>query len=129
METIQPSKADSFATTYAYLASFLGPKAENRGVFENLLLTILRDYVHWRANYYPGDELLLTPQIERDLHPATDSLELHVHQMMAELRRNFPFYSPRYLAHMLSDTSMPSMLGYFAGMLFNPNNVTTEAAP
>jgi glutamate/tyrosine decarboxylase-like PLP-dependent enzyme len=49
--------------------------------------------------------------------------------MLAELRRNFPFYSPRYLAHQLSDTTIPSMLGYFAGMLFNPNNVTPGAAP
>lgn len=49
--------------------------------------------------------------------------------MVAELRRNFPFYSPRYIAHMLSDTSLPSILGYFAGLLYNPNNVTTEAAP
>ncbi|MBE7506215.1 MAG: hypothetical protein HS101_08000 [Planctomycetia bacterium] len=126
---VEFTNSDQFARTYGYLASFLGPKAENRNVFENLLLTILRDYVHWRANYYPGDDLLLTPQIERALQHTTDSLELHVDQMMAHLRRNFPFYSPRYLAHMLSDTSMPSMIGYFAGMLFNPNNVTTEAAP
>lgn len=30
---------------------------------------------------------------------------------------------------MLSDTSIPSMLGYFGAMLYNPNNVTPEAAP
>ena len=30
---------------------------------------------------------------------------------------------------MLSDTTIPSMLGYLGGMLYNPNNVTTEAAP
>jgi glutamate/tyrosine decarboxylase-like PLP-dependent enzyme len=30
---------------------------------------------------------------------------------------------------MLSEQTLPSVLGYFAGMLFNPNNVTAEAAP
>jgi glutamate/tyrosine decarboxylase-like PLP-dependent enzyme len=49
--------------------------------------------------------------------------------MLARLRRHFPFYSPRYIAHMLSDQTIPAVLGYFAGMLYNPNNVTPEAAP
>ncbi len=49
--------------------------------------------------------------------------------MLAGLRRHFPFYSPRYNAHMLSDQTIPSVLGYFAGMLYNPNNVTPESAP
>ena len=30
---------------------------------------------------------------------------------------------------MTSDQTIPSILGYFAGMLYNPNNVTPEAAP
>ena len=30
---------------------------------------------------------------------------------------------------MLSEQTLPSFLGYLAGMLFNPNNVTAEAAP
>lgn len=30
---------------------------------------------------------------------------------------------------MLSDITMPSLLGYIGGLLYNPNNVTTEAAP
>ena len=45
------------------------------------------------------------------------------------LKANYPFYSPRYMAHMLSETSIPGILGYFATMLYNPNNVTEEAAP
>lgn len=122
-------ESDSVATSYQYLASFLGPKAENRDVLEELLLTVLRDYVHWRANYHPSDDPLLSPSLERSLQHATDNLTEHVYHMMAQLRRNFPFYSPRYLAHMLSDVTMPSLIGAFAGTLFNPNNVTTEAAP
>lgn len=63
------------------------------------------------------------------MEEATDRLLERVAEMLDTLRRNFPFYSPRYMGHMLSDVSMPSMLGYFAGMLYNANNVSTEAAP
>lgn len=50
-------------------------------------------------------------------------------ELLSELRRNFPFYSPRYIAHQLSDVSIPAFAGLLAGTLYNPNNVTPEAAP
>jgi glutamate/tyrosine decarboxylase-like PLP-dependent enzyme len=115
--------------SYDYLASFLGPFAENSELFEDLLLVIVRDYTHWRKNYFPADPTLLTRAQRRDHIHQHDILSQNVHKLMADLRRNFPFYSPRYLAHQLSDTQLPGMLGYLAGMLFNPNNVTAEAAP
>ncbi len=114
---------------YRHLALFLGPKAENAALAEEMLLLILRDYVHWRRNYFPGDPMLITASQRRDLEAEHDALAQHVQDLMALLRRNFPFYSPRYIAHELSDTLLPAMLGYFAGMLFNANNVTPEAAP
>lgn len=111
------------------LAWFLGPKAENAGVFEGLLLQVFRDYAHWRKNYFPADPILVRKSLRAALEPEHDLLEAHLADLLALLRRNFPFYSPRYVAHELSDTTMASMLGYFAGMLYNPNNVTPEAAP
>lgn len=114
-----------------FLAWFLGPKSENAKYFEELLNTILRDYLHWRKNYFPEDDLLITKSVQRDGHfeKEIDNIQHYVYKMMGDLKRNFPFYSPRYMAHMLSDITMPSMLGYFAGMLFNANNVTSEASP
>ncbi len=85
--------------------------------------------VHWRRNYFPGDRILITAALQRSLEDEYDVLSQNVSDMTAQLRRNFPFYSPRYLAHMLSDTMLPAVIGYFATMLYNPNNVTTEAAP
>lgn len=111
-----------------YLAWFLGPKAENADLLEEHLLLILRDYIHWRRNYFPGDKILISKKMQKDLEDKYDAFSQRVIEMLAELRRNFPFYSPRYIAHMLSDTSLPSMIGYFMGMLYNPNNVTPEAA-
>ena len=110
-------------------AWFLGPKAENSAVEEELVLHILRDYFHWRRNYYPSDEIVVTQRMRREASDWNDALLQQLSEMLARLKRHFPFYSPRYIAHMLSDQTIPSVLGYFAGMLYNPNNVTPEAAP
>lgn len=110
-------------------AWFLGPKAENASVEEEMILHVLRDYFHWRRNYFPSDEIIVTQQMRREFLDWTDALLQQLSEMLARLRRHFPFYSPRYIAHMLSDQTIPSVLGYFAGMLYNPNNVTPEAAP
>jgi glutamate/tyrosine decarboxylase-like PLP-dependent enzyme len=112
-----------------YLGYFLGPKSENAKIFEDALLILLRDYAHWRKNYFPSDELLINKGLQREFEENNEILYETIDKMMALLRRNFPFYSPRYIGHMLSDITLPSMIGYFAGMLFNPNNVTPEAAP
>jgi len=108
---------------------FLGPKAENASLEEDMILHILRDYFHWRRNYYPSDEIIITQHLRREGLDWSDALFQQLSEMLARLRRHFPFYSPRYIAHMLSDQTIPSVLGYFAGMLYNPNNVTPEAAP
>lgn len=110
-------------------AWFLGPKAENAEVEEKLVNFILQDYFHWRRNYFPSDEIVIPQSMRRDLVDWNDDLAQKLAEMLAGLRKHFPFYSPRYLAHMMSDQTLPSVLGYFAGLLYNPNNVTPEAAP
>ena len=110
-------------------AWFLGPKAENAEIEEKLIGFILQDYFHWRRNYYPSDELAIPQSMRRELVDWNDDLSQKITEMLAGLRKHFPFYSPRYLGHMMSDQTLPSVLGYFAGLLYNPNNVTPEAAP
>lgn len=110
-------------------AWFLGPKAENAETEEKLLSFILQDYFHWRRNYYPSDEMVIPQSMRRELVDWNDDLAQKIAEMLAGLRKHFPFYSPRYLAHMMSDQTLPSVLGYFAGLLYNPNNVTPEASP
>ena len=111
------------------LSWFIGPKAENASTFEDLLNVMVNDCFHWRKNYFPDDPLLITKSEQHVFDEENDKLYQNVHEFLAALRRNFPFYNPRYIAHMLSDITMPSLLGYIGGLLYNPNNVTTEAAP
>src|SRR5690606_39790232 len=50
-------------------------------------------------------------------------------QILAELKRGAPLYAPRQIGHMVSDPTLPALVGYFAGLLYNQNNVVAEAAP
>jgi glutamate/tyrosine decarboxylase-like PLP-dependent enzyme len=116
---------------YPLSAWFLGPRAENAAVWQELFDYIFQDYVHWRRNYFPSDPVVVNRvQRRSDSHEAwVDSLTAALDETLNKLKQHFPFHSPRYIAHMLSEQTLPSVLGYFAGMLFNPNNVTAEAAP
>lgn len=110
-----------------YLAAFLGPKGENAVVARNLFLQIFDDYFHWRRNYYPADPPVLMPEEALRLRRHHSDLEASLLNLLAGLRRSFPFYSPRYLAHQQGEVSIPALLGSFAGMLYNSNNVTSES--
>jgi glutamate/tyrosine decarboxylase-like PLP-dependent enzyme len=118
-------------TEYPLSAWFLGPRAENATVWSELFDHIFQDYVHWRRNYFPTDPWIVgrlrrrSPEHESWL----DLLTGHLDAILSELKFHFPLHSPRYNAHMVSEQSLPAVLGYFAGLLYNPNNVTGEVAP
>lgn len=112
-------------------AVFLGPKGENAEVFEQLLLEAFRDHVFWRRNFHPEDGFIVD-ELEKH-QPAYDRaisiLRQELLGLLAELKAGVPFFSPRYAGHMCSDLTMASLIGYFATMLYNPNNVAAEASP
>ncbi len=110
-------------------AWFLGPKSEQAGVWQEVINYIFQDYTHWRKNYFPEDPLILDRGQRRSHDLWFDQLSNELDFALNQLKADYPFYSPRYLAHMISETSMPGVMGYFAGMLYNPNNVSDEAAP
>jgi glutamate/tyrosine decarboxylase-like PLP-dependent enzyme len=110
-------------------AFFLGPKAEHAKTWQDLLSYIFQDYVHWRRNYFPADPVVVSRADVRRHEEWLDSLTGQLDLILNQLKAHFPFFHPRYAAHMLSEQTLPAVLGYFAGMLYNPNNVTDEAAP
>ena len=73
-----------------YLSWFLGPKSENSIVFEDLIKLIVKDYLHWRKNYFPQDELLLSPADTRGFINEQDILYKSINEFLAQMRRNFP---------------------------------------
>ncbi len=111
-------------------AWFLGPKGENADTFERLIVEAVRDQVFWRRNYHPEDPTHITEEIKQspEYLDALGQLKDSYHELLAFLKKSVPFFSMRYQGHMNWDLTMPGMLGYFATMLYNPNNVAFEGS-
>jgi len=116
--------------TSATEAWFLGSKAENADVFERLIVEAIRDQAFWRRNFHPDDPTVVTEAVKRrpEYVEALDTLEDSYRSLLAMLKKSVPFFSMRYQGHMNWDTAMPAVLGYFAAMLYNPNNVAFEGS-
>ncbi|MEJ7783366.1 MAG: pyridoxal-dependent decarboxylase [Solirubrobacteraceae bacterium] len=110
-------------------AWFLGPKSEHSAAWRELLEHVLQDYLHWRRNYFPMDPLIVGHSLRREQAPWLDGLNEELDKLVSKLKAGVPFFHPRYLAHMTSEATLPSVVGYFAAMLYNANNVTDEAGP
>ncbi len=110
-------------------AWFAGPKAENGEWFGEIVRRIVDDYYAWRRNYFPEDGVVVTSALRRNNEAFQDSFEDRLIELLARLKADVPFQSPRYAAHMLAEQTLPSIAGYFAAMLYNPNNITADVAP
>jgi hypothetical protein len=116
--------------TRALEAWFLGPKAENADVLERLVVEAIRDHAFWRRNFHPADPTHIPGAVKRTAEylAALDTLQDGFRGLLAALKKSVPFFSPRYQGHMNWDLTIPSMLGYFSAMLYNPNNVAFEGS-
>lgn len=112
-------------------AWFLGPRAENAELLERLVTEALRDHVFWRRNYHPEDGFTIREQDKRSegYESAVATLTQELMGLLAELKRGVPFFSGRYKGHMCAEQTIAAQIGYFAAMLYNPNNVSNEASP
>ncbi|MDX7990983.1 pyridoxal phosphate-dependent decarboxylase family protein [Xenorhabdus littoralis] len=113
-------------------ALFLGPKSENAVFFREMIEYAVSEHMHWRSSFHPGDSALNT-SVERHEHNYRETLyqtEGILNQLSAKLKNtSIPFFSPRYLGHINSDTLMVSNLAYVMAMMYNPNNCSYEASP
>ncbi|KAH9019814.1 pyridoxal phosphate-dependent transferase [Lactarius pseudohatsudake] len=104
----------------AVCAWFLGPKAENVDYFMMSVETILNDVIQCRRNFAPEDKVCISlidnwrrfyPGSLDGFHRRRSSLLTRVQEELLP-QHCVPFYSPRYMAHMVTDVSMPATLGY-----------------
>lgn len=111
-------------------AWFLGPKAENQEFFERTLLESFRDYCYWRRNFHPEDQAYIRSEdrLKPEFLNYQEVLSDRLFEMLSQLKKSMPFFSPRYLGHMVKDLLMPGTLGYIAAMFYNQNNITQESA-
>ncbi|KAK7420377.1 hypothetical protein QQX98_002800 [Neonectria punicea] len=123
------TREEEFNATHSY---FIGPKGANLPDFRANINTILDELLEARQNYYPEDHKFISKQVRRSAKFVEVRTNLaRATQKVAQLlgEHSAPFWSPRYEAHMATDLTMSSLLGYFMTMLYNPNNVALEASP
>jgi glutamate/tyrosine decarboxylase-like PLP-dependent enzyme len=115
----------------ALRAWFLGPRGENADLMERLLTESFRDHVFWRRNFRPEDGITIREVDRRQegYEDANATLTQELMALLADLKRDVPFFSGRYQGHMVCEPTIASQVGYFAAMLYNPNNVTRESGP
>jgi glutamate/tyrosine decarboxylase-like PLP-dependent enzyme len=127
---VTPDRAARPATE-ALAAWFLGPGGENAADLEQLAAEAIRDHVAWRRAFHPEDGAVLSA--ERISAPGAEAargvLAREFRALLEALKRDVPFYSGRYLGHMLGEQTLAAQLGYLAAMLYNPNNVAAEVSP
>jgi len=109
---------------------FLGPKGEQRAFLQETISLVLDDYIFWRKNYYPKDPpgILYRTLLESDALEFREKFTQKLAALTSDLKLEVPFFSPRYFAHITSELSLPGLIAYFSALLYNPNNVSTEAS-
>ena len=110
---------------------FLGTRAENGTEFKQLIAQAVDHIIDYRQSYLPGDPETITQDVKASLEyqAGMQALRDAYNQLLQHLREyGTPFFSMRYQGHILWDTTIPGMLGYFAAMLHNSNNATIQAS-
>ncbi|MEB3177933.1 MAG: pyridoxal-dependent decarboxylase [Nostocaceae cyanobacterium] len=130
-QTLQDLLGGENETDREVAAWFIGPRGENVDLFSELILLGINDHVFWRRNFHPSDPSPITEPMKREpgYLQAVDTIKTEFYRMLAELKKSAPCFSMRYQGHMTWDQTLPGMVGYFAAMLYNQNNVALEASP
>jgi len=110
---------------------FMGAYAENDHIFENLLLEFVRDHAYWRRNFHPENRppIPRTARFREDFNEFLAAMQQELSNLSSDLKKSVPFFSPRYIGHMAADLLLPGVLAQLMTTLYNPNNVSDDAAP
>ena len=75
-----------------------------------------------------GDDPLWQPGDSAYGQQSSITVEAALADLLALLKEEIPTFSPRYLGHMVSDVSIPGLLGHVAMLFENANLASREAA-
>ena len=106
---------------------FIGPKGEQGRIFSSLWDHLFSVTMQRRSQLFANDSEwhpLATTAHDSDQATVLSALE----ELLGLLREEIPTFSPRYLGHMVSDVSIPALLGHMAMLFENANLASREAA-
>jgi len=109
---------------------FLGPRAENAEWVRFLTNGMLERWFEWRKGVSPADgrAISLADQESVEFRTRRSRFEDQLWTLMKRFEGEIPKFSPRYIGHMFSETSLPALLGHFVALLHNPNNISGESS-
>ncbi|CAG8556794.1 1827_t:CDS:2 [Acaulospora morrowiae] len=113
-------------------AWFLGPQAENFVYLQKIFNNVAEHQMEARQKYFPDDLPFINSETQAspEFQESMKKLEGTLRCLMGHLSdHSVPFWSPRYMGHMNTDTSLPANVGYLTTMFFNQNNVSAEGGP
>lgn len=112
-------------------ALFLGTRGGNAVFLHDLLDRALAGHVEFRQNYFPQDPDYIDASVQNSdgFKNTMKMLISEYDNLIEQLQQSGTFFSMRTIGHMLWDTTVPGILGYFAALLYNQNNVAAEASP
>lgn len=105
-------------------SNYIGPKAENIDTLKAFIQKVIDFQAEWRRSFFEND-----PSLYSSVQIDNTVLEKELDDFLNRYKKNTPFFHPRYAAQMLKDTSIPTILGYLAFMMTNPNNHAYEGGP
>jgi glutamate/tyrosine decarboxylase-like PLP-dependent enzyme len=112
-------------------ALFLGTRGGNAAHMQTLIQKAIEGNVDFRNNYFPEDPDYIDADIQNSsgFINTQNLLDAEYAKLIKQLQQSGTFFSMRSVGHMLWDCSIPGILGYFAALMYNQNNVAAEASP
>jgi glutamate/tyrosine decarboxylase-like PLP-dependent enzyme len=112
-------------------AFFPGTHGGNYKYMLELMAMAVQGNVDFRNSYFPNDPDYLSTTIQESTEFKETMLlmGLEYEMLIKQLKQSGTFFSMRTIGHMLWDTTLPGILGYFAALMYNQNNVAAEASP
>jgi glutamate/tyrosine decarboxylase-like PLP-dependent enzyme len=118
------------AKAYRESAYFLGPKSENASWFRSEFQAVLDQWFDWRRSLFGEDPSPIPDavRLQPEFLAEREIIAQKVRELGDLMTGEVPKYTPRYIGHMVSELSIPAMLGHFVTLLHNPNNTSRDVA-
>ncbi|MEE4144526.1 MAG: pyridoxal-dependent decarboxylase [Halieaceae bacterium] len=104
---------------------FLGPHGENAQFFQQIWGELLHRTLQHRRDTFPADG---SAEVSPPDRQQVEAVEQEIGNFFAILQKEVPTFSNRYLGHMISDVSIPALIGNAAVLFCNPNLASKEVA-
>lgn len=109
---------------------FLGPQAENSPWVREILDELFDAWFAWRKALYSSDGPAISESDMQtpEFRQRRETIRKQVGTLMRRLQNEVPSFSPRYIGHMVTEVSMPALIGHIVTLLYNPNNISGESS-